>query len=602
MTPQHDRRTWLKSTLAVPFATALAGLPARADVDKTVTDAEKKRIAAIQKVYPAVCAVCQFGGTGSGSGVIIDPEGYALTNFHVTNSTGPLMQCGLADGLLYDSVVVGEDKVGDVALVKLFPKEKGKPFPFVALGDSDKCRAGDWSLAMGNPFSLAMDFSPTVTYGLISGVNRYQPPAGGGALEYTDCIQIETSINPGNSGGPLFNMDGELVGINGRGSFEKRGRVNSGVGYAISINQIKNFLGHLHAGIDCDHATLGAAVETENEDGALSNMIVRQILEEADAFRRGLQPGDQLVSFAGRPMTSTNQYKNILGIFPKEWRVPLTYRRAASTKEILVRLMGNLPTEVNPMGGEPPKPPMPKGPVRPKPGANSPAAKEYEPKKGYTNYKFNTQMQEKLLAAFKTSGDFASLTGNWGFAGVIELADRKGDVTVTFKDGADGLTEVKISRNGIDDVVQPLKDPQPLGELQLPQGSGGLLVALYQFRRLLTLGKAGFEGAFDHGGYEPLYPPRDDGKAPGHLSDLRVDCEVLRTKHGAFETKWYFARADRKLLGCEAHITKDEDPCELFFGDYKPVDGRQLPHRIEVRVGDKRYAIITVKAYTLAKK
>src|SRR5947199_406932 len=95
---------------------------------------------------------------------------------------------------------------------------------------------------MGNPFLLATDFKPTVTFGLVSGVHRYQYPAGT-LLEYTDCIQIDTSINPGNSGGPLFNMDGELIGINGRGSFEKRGRVNSGVGYAISINQIKNFMG-----------------------------------------------------------------------------------------------------------------------------------------------------------------------------------------------------------------------------------------------------------------------------------------------------------------------------------------------------------------------
>jgi S1-C subfamily serine protease len=150
--------------------------------------------------------------------------------------------------------VCGIDKVGDVALIKLVPKEKGKPFPFVQIGDSDKVKAGDWSLAMGNPFSLAMDFSPTVTYGLISGVNRYQPPEGKGLLEYTDCIQIETSINPGNSGGPLFNMQGELIGINGRGSFEKRGRVNVGVGYAISINQIKRFIGLLKSGRFVDHA------------------------------------------------------------------------------------------------------------------------------------------------------------------------------------------------------------------------------------------------------------------------------------------------------------------------------------------------------------
>jgi S1-C subfamily serine protease len=219
-----------------PLATAPA------EVDKSVLDAQSQRLAAIKKVHPAVVAVCMRGGQGVGSGVVISPDGFALTNFHVVQPTGPLMQAGLADGVLYDAVLVGQDKVGDVALIKLLPKEKGKPFPFVALGDSDRVKVGDWSLAMGNPFSLAMDFTPTVTYGLISGVNRYQPPEGKGLLEYTDCIQIETSINPGNSGGPLFNMQGELIGINGRGSFEKRGRVNSGVGYAISINQIKNFL------------------------------------------------------------------------------------------------------------------------------------------------------------------------------------------------------------------------------------------------------------------------------------------------------------------------------------------------------------------------
>ena len=106
----------------------------------------------------------------------------------------------------------------------MLPKKPGDKFPFVKLGDSDLCHAGDWSLAMGNPFGLAIDFNPTVTFGLISGVNRYQPPEGKGTLEYTDCIQIDTSINPGNSGGPLFNMKGELIGINGRGSFDKRGR------------------------------------------------------------------------------------------------------------------------------------------------------------------------------------------------------------------------------------------------------------------------------------------------------------------------------------------------------------------------------------------
>src|SRR5579884_2654153 len=293
---QH--RVASRRLVALTAVVALAaGLSLRAEgLDKRVRAAEAKRIAVIKKVEPAVVAVFSPGGQGGGSGVLIDKDGYALTNFHVVEGAGPIMQCGLPDGQFYDAVLVGLDKVGDVALIKLLPKKPGQAFPFAPLGDSDKVRAGDWSLAMGNPFLLATDFKPTVTFGLVSGVHRYQYPAGT-LLEYTDCIQIDTSINPGNSGGPLFNMDGELIGSNGRGSFEKRGRVNSGVGYAISINQIKNFLGHLRAGLDTDHATLGARVQsqTDTEEGGIPRLVVTDILEDSDAYRRGLQLEAELV-------------------------------------------------------------------------------------------------------------------------------------------------------------------------------------------------------------------------------------------------------------------------------------------------------------------
>ena len=122
------------------------------DLDKRIVESESKRIAAIEKVRPAVVAVFARGGQGGGSGVLISKDGYALTNFHVVQPTGPVMQCGLADGVLYDAVLVGLDPVGDVALIKLLPKEPGKDFPFAAMGDSDKVKHGDWSMAMGNPF------------------------------------------------------------------------------------------------------------------------------------------------------------------------------------------------------------------------------------------------------------------------------------------------------------------------------------------------------------------------------------------------------------------------------------------------------------------
>jgi S1-C subfamily serine protease len=577
------------------------------EVDKAVLDAQKQRIAAIKKVHPAVVAVCMDGGQGVGSGVVIDPEGYALTNFHVVQPTGPLMQAGLADGVLYDAVVCGIDKVGDVALIKLMPKEKGKPFPYVKLGDSDKVKAGDWSLAMGNPFSLAMDFTPTVTYGVVSGVNRYQPPEGKGLLEYTDCIQIETSINPGNSGGPLFNMDGELIGINGRGSFEKRGRVNSGVGYAISINQIKNFMGHLRAGIDSDHATLGASVASAGDEGPLPPMLVKQILEESDAFRRGLQEGDQLLKFAGRPMASVNNYKNILGIFPRDWRVPLTVRRNNATQEMLVRLMGNQAAVIEKKGGDapPPKGPQPKGPAPKLPKAEGETAKMYEAKKGYSNWYFNVQEQNRLLEAFKKAhGDFAAVPGKWVMDGKFEMADRNGAMRTEVAPGADGAA-IKMKLN-IETTLRPLQQTD-VAVQQEPIGSGGLMMAMYHWHRFLTVGAKGFEGLFAHGGYEPCYPMPLTGPAKKSLADLRVDCEVMNTKHGSVNCKWYFSRKDATLLGFETFIdkdakeTEDRDPCEVYFHDYKDVGGRKLPHTMEVRFRDKRYAVLTVSGYTLEK-
>jgi serine protease Do len=602
--------TWLLATATAPAllaALALAPLAAApADVDRSVIDAQAQRIAAIKKVHPAVVAVCMRGGQGVGSGVVISADGFALTNFHVVEPTGPIMQAGLADGVLYDAVLVGQDKVGDVALIKLLPKEKGKPFPFVALGDSDKVKIGDWSMAMGNPFSLAMDFTPTVTYGIVSGVNRYQPPEGKGLLEYTDCIQVEASINPGNSGGPLFNMQGELIGINGRGSFEKRGRVNSGVGYAISINQIKNFLGHLRAGIDTDHATLGAAVGTASEDAPLAQMVVKQVLDESDAARRGIREGDQLLTFAGRSITSTNQYKNILGIYPKEWRLPLTIRRDnAERQEVLVRLMGNMATEREqpPMPGAPPGPGGPRPtptPAPPKEVESSEAAKMYKAKRGYANWYFNELERDRLLGEFRKHGDFALVGGAWLAEGKYTRGDQTGNLrfeVTEAKTGADPIVNLDLN---IKYSLAPLQQTDP-ALLREPIGSGGLMMALYHYHRLLTKGPGGFEAEFAHGGIEPFYPYPADGAAPKSLASLRVDCEVLRTRHASIECKWYFSRKDYTLLGMETFITRDADPCEVYFFDYRNVEGRKLPHRIEVRYGDKRYAILTIDKFTLNK-
>lgn len=586
---------WMAALIAVCWCSDIGAAP-----PSLVRDAEAKRIAVVEKVRPAVVAVFANGGQGGGSGVLIDAEGFALTNFHVVQGAGPTMQCGLADGILYDAVLVGLDRVGDVALIKLLPKEKGKPFPFVALGDSDKVRAGDWSIAMGNPFLVATDFTPTVTFGMVSGVHRYQYPAGT-LLEYTDCIQIDTSINPGNSGGPLFNDEGLLIGINGRGSFEKRGRVNSGVGYAISINQIKNFLGHLYAGIDTDHATLGAVVRTsESEDDPTPRILVQGMIEDCDAYRRGLNPDDELIEFAGRPVTSVNQYKNVLGIYPKGWRLPLTYRRNNTKTEILVRLEGLLPKEE----AQPTRGPRPGRPERPQPSKRSDEAmKLYKAKTGYANYHFNVVARDAMLGRAQAQGDFAGLTGPWVIEGELDRKGQRQPFKLTIAEQTDAeskstKTVATIDLAGVIFTLDPLKANIDPRELRDPPGSGGLLMALYQWHRLLTLGAKGFEAEFCHGGTEPFYPT--EGK-PGRPADRRIDAGVLITEHAAVRGKWFHA-ADGRLLGGEVWLARGEDPCEISLGDLKESAGRKLPHRIDVTHGDAHYGTLIVRSFQLPKK
>ena len=319
--------------LAMLLCSAFAAhFAAAAEPDEAVLKAEAARIAAVAKVTPTVVCIFAKEGQGGGSGVLISPEGYALTNFHVTREAGTAMKCGLSDGKLYDAVIVGVDPTGDLAMIQLLGRDD---FPAAELGDSDKMQAGDWCFTAGNPFLLATDFHPSIAYGIVSGTHRYQYPDGT-LLEYADCIQVDAAINPGNSGGPLFNAQGQLIGINGRGSFEKRGRVNVGVGYAISGNQLHNFIGSLKSGRVVDHATLGATVSTA-EDGRVT---VSDILENSDAYRRGLRVDDEIVRFAGRDIRSANSLKNIVGIFPKGWRVPLTYRRDGQVFDTMVRLRG----------------------------------------------------------------------------------------------------------------------------------------------------------------------------------------------------------------------------------------------------------------------
>ncbi len=575
------------------------------EIPDSVLKAEQERIAAIQKAIKPSISVFANGGRGGGSGVVITPDGYALTNFHVVKPAGDHMKCSMPDGKLYDAVIVSIDPVGDVAVIKLLGRDD---FPTAEIVDSNSVEVGDWCFAVGNPFLLATDFQPTVTWGLVSGVHRYQYPAGT-LLEYADCIQTDASINPGNSGGPLFNSKGQLIGINGRGSFEKRGRVNVGVGYAISINQIQNFMGYLRSGRIVDHATLGATVSTD-VDG---RVIIDNILGSSDAYRRGLRYNDEIISFGDREIGTTNGFKNVLGIFPRGWRVPLSYRRKGKRYDIFVRLSGvHDPAElVEKISGRPPAPKLPlpkkddkkkdkkKGDEKEddkKPDSKKPKqrpvdphkalakkkpvpkhiAKLIEKRKGYANYYFNQLNRQRVWNDFLAKTNRTGAPEKWSLTATNEAGDQ---VSLGFEG-----TTAKCQWGNSESSADFSKD---LDTQLAPEDSGGLLVAMHLWHRLISAGPDKFG--------EVYYL----GTAPTGVS--RDPMDVLVATYDVVETRFYFDPKTGHLVCMEMFSASDEDPCEIYFEDYREVDGTQLPHKLDVRFGDKKVGVLSVEKYELPK-
>jgi S1-C subfamily serine protease len=560
---------------------------AAAAVSDAVLAAEADRVATIERITRPTIAIFDRNGQGGGSGVVISPDGYALTNYHVTAPCGPAMKCGLADGRFVDAVLVGLDPGGDMALIKLLG-DGDDAFPVAELGDSDRARVGDWVYVAGNPFLLADDFQPTISYGILSGVHRYQYPAGT-LLEYADCLQTDAAVNPGNSGGPLFDADGQLIGVNGRCSFEKRGRVNVGVGYAVSVNQIKRFLSHLKSGRLVDHASLGATVATD----ANGRVLVDDILEESDAYRRGLRYGDEVVRFGGRDISSANALKNALGTYPQGWRVPLVYRRDGTEHEISVRLAGahregelaammeSPPTEPRP--DRPPRPERPGGrlppgePNRPPHAPKSPdlpdaVKKFYEPRLGYANYWFNRHHQQRVWNAYLALGDFGDSTWSW---------------TIRAKDPTDADVQIVLSQDH-GSIVMPAGKSEAQFSISLdeplsPPRSGGLLAALHLWQRLMIVGPQKFGEVY----YFGTLPWPDERQWPDCLVGI----------HGGVETRFYFDPIEGNLVGLELQAADDQDPCEIYFSDFRPVAGRRLPHHWIVRHGDELFADFEITSY-----
>ena len=289
---------------------------------------EARQMTLIRRLAPAVAAVFKEGEPGGGSGVIVDPRGYVLTNFHVSG-TAKRLRIGLNDGRTYKARLLGIDPGGDIALLRLEDRQRSR-WPAVPLGNSDLLRPGARVYAMGNPFLLAEDYSPTVTQGVVSGIHRYRTGSGSTDLVYGDCIQIDASINPGNSGGPLFSSTGELLGINGLGGFRPdRVRINVGVGFAASITQIKNFLLDLRASRQCYHGTMNATVKDLTRGGKTPRPTVDSISPTSKAYLAGLRLGDVIRTFEGERIRSQNQLLTRVSRLPSERRVRLLVERAS---------------------------------------------------------------------------------------------------------------------------------------------------------------------------------------------------------------------------------------------------------------------------------
>jgi serine protease Do len=226
---------------------------------------------------------------GMGSGAIVDNRGLVLTNNHVVEGAVAI-RVRLHDGRSYDAEVVGRDPLTDIALIRL--KGKLENLPVARLGDSDAIKVGDWGVAIGNPFGLAS----SVSLGIISAKERNI-----GASIYDDFLQTDAAINPGNSGGPLFNLKGEVVGINtaiiGGGS---------GIGFAVPINVAKALMPQLEKEGAVTRGWLGVGIQTLTPElaramgvGINEGAVVLSVAENSPAKKAGFAPDDVIVSMDG---------------------------------------------------------------------------------------------------------------------------------------------------------------------------------------------------------------------------------------------------------------------------------------------------------------
>ena len=262
-----------------------------------------------------------------GSGFIISEDGYILTNDHVVDGADEI-KVKLSDGREFSGEVRGLDPKLDLALIKI---DAGEDLPVAKLGESDGIKVGEWVMAIGNPFGLEQ----TVTVGIVSAKGRVI-----GAGPYDDFIQTDASINPGNSGGPLFNMKGEVVGINT--AIVAGGQ---GIGFAIPVNMAKQIIPQLR---DEGHVTrgwLGVTVQALNDELAQSfglespnGALVNEIVKGSPAEQAGLERGDIIIEYDGKAVNELNDLPRLVAATPVDKTVAVVIFRDGKQRTVKVKI------------------------------------------------------------------------------------------------------------------------------------------------------------------------------------------------------------------------------------------------------------------------
>jgi serine protease Do len=272
-----------------------------------------------------------------GSGVVVSPDGYILTNNHVIDGASDV-RVTLADKRQLKAKVIGTDAKTDIAVLKV----EGSDFPAITVGDSSKVQVGDYALAIGDPFGVGQ----TVTMGIISAMNR----GNLGIEDYEDFIQTDAPINPGNSGGALINDRGELVGINTAILSHGSGG-NEGIGFAIPINLARGVMSQIldhgkvnraYLGIMVQDVTPGISKAMNLKD--MKGVLVGDVTPNGPAQKSGVQRGDVILEVNGKVMEDSRQLRNMISMMDPTSTVNLKLMRNGNPTSMSVKL-GDMPAD-----------------------------------------------------------------------------------------------------------------------------------------------------------------------------------------------------------------------------------------------------------------